>query len=134
MPAHPERQLARLRARFEEHARELARIGFVLRGSVVQTYKRCSSPGCGCQSDPAKLHGPYWQWNGKINGRMTSRALSEEQRDRYREWMHKARRFDEIVEELHALSSEANEILRTIERQSPEPTERAPRRRGRARA
>jgi hypothetical protein len=65
---------------------------------------------------------------------MTSRALSEEQRDRYREWMHNARRFDEIVEELHALSSEANEILRTIERQSPEPTERAPRRRGRARA
>lgn len=131
MPARPERQLARLRARFEERARELGRIGFLLRGSIVQTYKRCSSQGCGCQSDPEKLHGPYWQWNGKINGKLTSRALTEEQVGRYREWMDNARRFEEIVQELYQVSTEANEVLRKLERQ---PKERAPLGRRRPRA
>jgi hypothetical protein len=116
MSTTTERKLARLRARFEDRAQELARIGFILKGSVVRTRRRCSSPGCGCQRDPEKMHGPYWQWTGKIDGKMTTRALTEEQVSRYREWMENSRRFQEVIDELYALSSEANEILRTEER------------------
>jgi hypothetical protein len=134
MPSTAERQLARLRARFESHARELGRIGFLLKGSVVQSYKRCSSAGCGCQTDPDKLHGPYWQWTGKVDGKMTTRALSEEQVSRYREWMENSKRFEEIVDELYVFSVEANEILRTAERRPPEPKKHAPRRRTRSRS
>ncbi|MGH7504140.1 MAG: DUF6788 family protein [Longimicrobiales bacterium] len=130
MPITTERQLARLRARFEDHVRQLARIGFLLKGSIVQTRRRCGSAGCGCQSDPAKRHGPYWQWTSKINGKTVTRTLSPEQVDRYQEWMKNARRFEEIVEELYVLSAEANELLRAQERQTP--VERTPPRRVRA--
>lgn len=129
MPITTERQLARLRARFVHHAQELADIGFLLKGSIVQTRRRCGSAGCGCQSDPAKWHGPYWQWTCKVNGKTVTRALNPEQMSRYREWMENAQRFDEIVEELYQLSAQANELLRTQERQAP--TERAARRRTR---
>jgi hypothetical protein len=128
MSTTPERKLARLRTRFETRAQELAQIGFLLKGSVVKTRRRCSSPGCGCQSDPEKMHGPYWQWTGKIDGKMTTRALTEDQVSRYRQWMNHSKRFQEVVDELYALSAEANEILRTQERQSAETPEGAPRR------
>jgi len=72
-----ERQLARLRARFEHQALELARIGFLLKGSVVQTRRRCGSAGCGCQNDPEKWHGPYWQWSTAVDGKTVSRRLSD---------------------------------------------------------
>jgi hypothetical protein len=130
MPSTTERQLARLRARFEQRAQDLARSGFLLKGSVLKTRRRCGSAGCGCQSDRAKWHGPYWQWTSKVGGKTVTRALSEEQVARYKEGMENAKRFEEIVAELYALSAEANEILRAQERQSP--TERAPRRRARA--
>lgn len=125
MSTTTERKLARLRARFETRAQELAQIGFLLKGSVVQTRRRCSSPGCGCQSDPEKMHGPYWQWTGKIDGKMTTRALTEDQVSRYRQWMNNSKRFQEVVDELYALSAEANEILRTQERQSAKTPEGA---------
>lgn len=134
MPTTTERQLARLRARFEQQARQLGRLGFLLKGSVLQTYRRCSSPGCACQTDPSKLHGPYWQWTHKLKGKTVTRALSETQVSRYREWMENAKRFEEIVQELYELSAQANEILRRQERQSPEPKMDTSRRRVRSRS
>lgn len=109
-------------------------MGFLLKGTLLQRYKRCSSPGCGCQTDLEKRHGPYWQWSYKVDGKTVSRALSNQQAQRYREWLDNAGRFEEIVQELFEISAQADEILRDLERQSPDSSERAPRRRGRARA
>lgn len=116
-----ERELARLRARFQHVATQLGDVGFLLRGSLVQRRRRCSSPGCGCQSDPERLHGPYWQWSSRIDGKIVTRNLSEEQVARYREWMENAKCTDAIVQELYDLSTQANEILRAMERASREP-------------
>jgi hypothetical protein len=134
MSPAPERQLARLRARFEQHAQELARLGFLLKGSLLQRFKQCSSSGCACHADPPQLHGPYWQWTSKVNGKTITRTLSEDQVSRYREWMENGRRFDQIVQDLYDLSAQADAILRSQERQSREPRENAPRRRTRSRA
>lgn len=105
-------------------------VGFLIKGTLLQRFKRCGSPGCACHAEPPRLHGPYWQWTNKIKGKTVTRMLDDEQASRYQQWMENAKRFDEIVEELYALSAEADEILRAQERQTP--AERAPRRRGRA--
>ena len=44
MTTTTERQLARLRARFEERAHDLASVGFILRGSILRRFSRCGSP------------------------------------------------------------------------------------------
>lgn len=115
-----ERELAPPRARFHHVASQLSDVGFLLRGSLVQRRRRCSSPGCGCQRDPERRHGPYWQWSSRINGKIVTRNLSEDQLARYREWMENAKRVDAIVGELFELSAEADEILRAMERASRE--------------
>jgi hypothetical protein len=120
-----ERQLARLRARYHERARELASIGFMTRGSILQVSSRCGSPGCACHDDPPRLHGPYWQWTRKVKAKTVTRHLTEAQVERYREWIENGKRFDEIVAELQDISAEADAILVALER-----PDRAPERRG----
>jgi hypothetical protein len=122
MAANPERQLARLRARFYQKACELPELGFLLKGTLLQRFKRCSSAGCGCHDDPPRLHGPYWQWTAKVDGKTITQVLSEEQVERYREWMDSGQRFEEVARELFELSAQAGEVLRTLERQAARPT------------
>jgi hypothetical protein len=118
MTASRERQLARLRARLTRRTEDLAELGFLMKGTLLQRFKRCSSPGCGCQSDPAKLHGPYWQWTNKVGGKTVTRALDANQARRYQEWMENTKRFEAIVQELHRISEEADHILREQEREA----------------
>jgi hypothetical protein len=128
MPRNAERQLARLRARFAQAAHELAQAGFILRGTILQRYTHCGSPGCACHSDPAQMHGPYWQWTSKIKGKTVTRARNEAQVRRARAWMENAKRFDRLVAELQELSAEADAILREEER-AQSPPGKTPRRR-----
>jgi len=118
MSATQERRLARLRARFYHKALEFADLGFLLKGTLLQRFKRCSSPGCACHDDAPRLHGPYWQWTAKLHGKTVTRVLSDEQVDRYREWMGNAQRFEDIAGELFELSAQADEMLRDLERQA----------------
>jgi hypothetical protein len=133
MTSHPERELARLRARYQQRAQEVAELGFLMRGSILQRFSRCGTPGCGCHDEPPRLHGPYRQWTRKVKGKTVTRNLSEEQVSRYREWMENAKRLDEIIQELQDLSAQADQILRAQEspRAQPKPrTARGPSRTG----
>ena len=132
MTPNAEPQLARLRARFEQAAHELAQVGFILRGTILQRFTYCGSPGCACHTDPARMHGPYWQWTSKIKGKTVTRSLNEAQVRRARAWMENAKRFDRLVAELQELSAQADAILREEERATSDPAARAPRHRTRA--
>jgi len=118
MPSAREPQLARLRDRYEKRAAELAQVGFMLKGSVVQRFLPCGTPSCRCHTDPARLHGPYWQWSGKVRGKSVSRMLREDQLPRYRKWMKNWKRIEKILNEMHDISSQADVIFRAQERQS----------------
>ena len=117
MTASDERQLARLKARFHQRTTELADVGFLMRGSIIQRFSRCGSPGCACHTDPHRRHGPYWQWTTKVKGKTVTRNLSDEQKLRYEEWMDNAKRMDAIVAELYEISGQADASLRDLERE-----------------
>ncbi len=118
MPPARERQLTRLRERYRKHAAELAQVGFILKGSLVQRFLPCGTPSCRCHADPPRLHGPYWQWSSKVAGKTVSRMLTKDQARRYQQWMANGKRFAEIVNDLHDLSSQADAILLAQERTS----------------
>jgi hypothetical protein len=126
MPNHPERELARLRARIAERSQDLTQIGFRLKGTLLQRAKQCGSAGCRCKADPPQLHGPYWQWTSKVKGKTVTRLLKkEEEVERYQEWIENARRFEEIAQELQALSDQADLILRATPSKSARRTKSA---------
>ena len=46
--------------------------------SACRSGRHTSKPTCRCHQDPKYLHGPYYRWTGWINGRPTTKSISEE--------------------------------------------------------
>jgi hypothetical protein len=83
---------------------QISQLGFCLPGTLTERRTRCSSPGCHCRHDPAALHGPYYSWTRKINGKTVTRTLTPQQARRYQPWFDDARRLRALTAQLEALS------------------------------
>jgi hypothetical protein len=106
---HP--TLAALEAELDRLKAQIAAVGFVCSGSVVRRFMPCGKPGCRCQADPPKLHGPYWQYSHKVAGKTITRRLTPEQARLYQQWIANRRRIDQLLARMEQLSSQAAEIL-----------------------
>jgi hypothetical protein len=94
----------RQQARAAGIAAELASLGLALPGTLIQRHVRCGKPGCRCHADPPVLHGPYWQWTRKLDGKTITRLVPEDQLDDYRQWLDNHRRLRALIAELEALT------------------------------
>jgi hypothetical protein len=92
------------RRRQAELTRALAQTGFVLPGTLLERHTRCGKPNCRCKHDPPTLHGPYYQWTRKVDGKTVTRLLTGEQIERYRAWFADAQRARQLLAELETLS------------------------------
>jgi hypothetical protein len=82
----------------------LAAAGFALPGTILERSICCKKPGCRCTADPPQLHGPYYQWTRKVNGKTVTRLLTVEQMQRYRPWFDNAKQLRTLLSELETLS------------------------------
>jgi hypothetical protein len=103
--------LATLQAELDRLKAQIATVGFVCPGSVVRRYMPCGKPGCRCQADPPKLHGPYWQYSHKVDGKTITRRLTPDQARLYQQWIANRRRIDQLLAQMQQVSAQAAEIL-----------------------
>lgn len=83
---------------------EIASLGLALPGTLIQRHLRCGKPACRCHADPPVLHGPYWQWTRKANGKTITRIVPSEQLEDYRQWLDNHRRLRALITELEDLT------------------------------
>lgn len=103
--------LAEYERRYRKLAGELAKIGFIRSGSVALRYNRCGKSGCRCHADPPQLHGPYFQWTAKVDGKTVNRRLSERGAEAYLEWIGNDRRLRSLVNEMRELAKQATDLI-----------------------
>ena len=96
--------------RYRDLARQLADIGYIASGSVAARFNRCGKPNCACHADPPSLHGPYWQWTRKIDGKTVTRRLTPAEAKLYQEWITNDRRLRRIIDQMRATAAKAAEI------------------------
>jgi hypothetical protein len=102
-------------ARYATLKQTLRDLGLVRPGSLVERYMPCGRSTCRCMADPPVLHGPYYQWTHKIEGKTVTRRLSAAQAAVCRTWMANHRALKALVRRMEALSlTETDRILRTI--------------------
>jgi len=104
-------QLAGYERRYRELAAQLADIGYIVAGSLAQRHNRCGKPNCACHADPPQLHGPYWQWTAKVNGKTVNRRLTQRQAELYQEWIDNDRRQRAIIAKMREAAATATELL-----------------------
>src|SRR5436309_14318275 len=81
---------------------EIARTGDVLPGSITERLTRCGRPGCACQADPPRRHGPYSQWTRTVANKTVSKYLNNDQADEYRRCLDNDRSIRELLAPLEA--------------------------------
>ena len=91
------------RAESRRLTRELARVGFVLPGTLLYRQARCGKARCRCHGEPPVLHGPYWSWTRKVSAKTVTRRLSDEQREDFQPWFDNARELRRLSSELETL-------------------------------
>jgi hypothetical protein len=52
--------------------------GRILPGTISTVHAKCGKPTCRCHQDPNYSHGPYYRWTGWIDGRATTKTVSED--------------------------------------------------------
>lgn len=101
--------------RYDALKRALADVGFIRRGSLVKRFMPCGKAGCRCQASPPELHGPYFQWTRKVQGKTVTVRLSRAEAAAMEEWIANGRRLDKLVAQIQALSLRITDrVLRSL--------------------
>jgi hypothetical protein len=83
---------------------EIAALGHVLPGCIIERRTRCQTAGCHCRAEPPELHGPYLTWTHRENGRQVTRTINPETAERIRPLIDNDRRLRQLVSDLEHLA------------------------------
>jgi hypothetical protein len=104
-------RLSRLQRRYRALAAELADVGYIATGSITRRHTRCGNPNCRCRSDPPQMHGPYWQWTAKVDGKTVTRRLSQVEAELYQQWIDNDRQLRAITAQMREVAAEATDLI-----------------------
>jgi len=105
------RRLEAYERRYRALAHELCDIGYIAQGSLAPRFTRCGRPTCACAADPPTLHGPYWHWSTKVNGKTVNRRLSAREAELYTEWIENDRRARELLTKMREVAALATALI-----------------------
>ena len=91
-------------ARFAELRQELQKLEYFCRGTVLERRMKCGQPACPCHSDPAKRHGPYWEWTYKAGAKTINVRLQPAAGPLYRAASQQYRRLKSLLKRLETIS------------------------------
>ncbi len=103
-PSQPSATLDRHWRRFQELKRELQRLQYFCKGTVLQRTMKCGKAQCACRRDPAKRHGPYFEWTYKAKGKTVNVKLTPETAPLYTAASQQYRRLKALLNRLERLS------------------------------
>lgn len=104
-------RLATLQRRYRALAAQLADVGYIAAGSITHRHTRCANPNCRCRADPPQMHGPYWQWTAKVDGKTVTRRLSQTEAELYQEWIDNDRQLRAITAQMREVAAEASDLI-----------------------
>ena len=107
----PTARLASYERRYRDLARQLSEIGWIASGSLALRPERCSKSYCVCHSDPARLHGPYWHFTAKVDGKTVNKRLPEREARLYEQWIANDRTARALLAEMRAITAEARALI-----------------------
>ena len=91
-------------ARFAELRQELQKLEYFCKGTVLERRMKCGQPACACHSDPAKRHGPYWEWTYKAGAKTINVRLQPAAGPLYRAASQQYRRLKSLLQRMEKIS------------------------------
>jgi hypothetical protein len=98
---------ARYREQFAELRRQLQQSDYFCKGTVLARTVKCGRSVCACQNDPAKRHGPYWEWTYKLQGKTVNVKLTPAAAPIYQQASQQYRKLKTLLTRLERISHKA---------------------------
>lgn len=120
-------RLASYERRYRDLARQLAEVGWIASGSIAQRASRCGKAYCACRAEPPQLHGPYWHFTAKVDGKTVNKRLAEHEAHLYQEWIANDREVRSLLAQMRAIAAKAQALILAEEAsESPKQRHREP--------
>ena len=110
-----EAKLAKLRQDYEGTKAQIQTLGYVVPGTLQKRQYSCGKPNCRCMTQNI-LHGPYFQWTRKINGKTVNLNLDDESATLVKAWIQNNRKLRQLCRRLEKTSLA---ILQTNKNMNP---------------
>ena len=92
--------ISELEARCERLRGELAAVGELRPGTLVERYRKCGKPGCHCAREGDPGHGPVWTLVFNAQGKSKTRVIPPEAVEATRAQIEECRRLRRLTGEL----------------------------------
>lgn len=79
----------------------------ILYGTISIARAKCGQKNCRCQKDSEALHGPYYRWTGRLNGKITTKTLNREVAEECELRIANYKKFQQQIENLLKLSTDS---------------------------
>jgi hypothetical protein len=70
-----QRRLQRAHERIAEIHKQIESLDYACSGTLLTRMKLCGKASCRCAQDPHQRHGPYYEWNRLLKGRLVHRVV-----------------------------------------------------------
>ncbi len=67
---------------------------------------KCGKATCSCQKNKKDRHGPYNLWDRKVNGRFTSKMISQNQFKQMSQWIEQRKRLEKLMAQAIVISQQ----------------------------
>ena len=96
--------LDRYAQRFRKLKREFQPLEYFAKGTLLKRMMKCGKAQCACAHNPAKRHGPYFEWTYKVTGKTVNVKLTPEATSIYRAASQQYRKLKSLLNRLERLS------------------------------
>jgi hypothetical protein len=104
---HPDTLLADFAYSFTSLKRELEQLSYFCKGTVLKRMMKCGQQRCACHQDPAKRHGPYFEWTYKEKGKTVNRKLRPQEVPFFKAAILQHRKLQSILKRMEQVSRNA---------------------------
>jgi hypothetical protein len=90
--------------RFQALKREFQELDYFCKGTLLKRMMKCGKAQCACRQDPAKRHGPYFEWTYKSKGKTVNVKLTRDVMPMFHAASHQYRKLKSLLNRLENLS------------------------------
>ncbi|EQD56958.1 hypothetical protein B2A_05040, partial [mine drainage metagenome] len=99
------------RTKIMEERKRLESVSLALQGSIGERHLTCGRKKCRCHKNTEALHGPFYHWTRKVDGKSTGVWLPVQVADLLKEWISMDRKLHETVSRIEQITREAAEWI-----------------------
>jgi len=92
--------------RYQRIKGKLLSIGLAIPGTIRETYLQCGKSWCACAKKGGPPHGPYYFWNRKVGGKLTSKSIPRTKLRLYQVWINNRLEIEGALQQLLEIGQE----------------------------